>query len=176
MFTQEGKQIFDYIIPILDFIKMFFTRENITFILALIGSFGTCSTLVAQRKKISLSIQSYSYKNGSLLAYISFNNLSRLPISILNVSIVLNEVCYPCVYIPIKVCETIRRSGKEIINYKEEYSIQFPISLSSLAGSSGYLYFDKLPENYPDAPTTVTVEVSTNRGKAKRMRLPVPSL
>ncbi|MEY8285411.1 hypothetical protein AALA13_16580 [Lachnospiraceae bacterium 50-23] len=159
---------------IIEFIGEIFTRDNITFILALIGSFGTCCTLIAQRKNLSLSIQYYSYKNKSLLTYISFTNHSRLPISILNVSIVLNDVCYPCVYIPTKVCETIRRSGKEVISCKEDYSIQFPISLSSLAGSSGYLYFDKLPKTFPDVPTTVTIEVSTNRGKAKKMILSVP--
>ncbi len=154
----------------------YITKENITFILATIGSLGTFYTLFAQRKKISLSIQSYSHKNGSLLMYVSFTNHSRLPISILNVSIIQDKVCFPCTYIPTKVCEHTRRSGKEIISYREEFSIRFPISLFSLAGSSGYLYFDKLPETYPDAPTVLTVQVSTNRGRAMKMKLPVPNL
>lgn len=156
-----------------DLFKLF-TKDNITFVLAIIGSLGTIFSVIAQRKNISLSIESYSFKNRTLLMYVAFTNRSRLPISILNISIVQNKICYPCVYMPTAVVEYTRRSGKELLGYREELSIQFPISLSSLAGSSGYLYFDKLPQNYPDAPTAVTLEVSTNRGRAKRMRLSIP--
>ena len=151
------------------------TKENIAFLLGACGSFGTRYTLFAQRKNISLSIQNYSYKNKSLLMFVSFMNHSRLPISILNVSVIQDNVCYPCVYIPTVACEHTRRSGKEIISHREELSIRFPISLTSLAGSSGYLYFDKLPENYPDDAKTLTVQVSTNRGRAEKMKLLVPN-
>ena len=160
---------------ITELIFALFTRENITFLLGAFGSLGTLYALFAQRKNISLSIQSYSYKNKSLPMFVSFTNHSRLPISILNVSVVQDNVCYPCVYIPTVVCEHTRRSGKEIISHREEFSVQFPISLASLAGSSGYLYFDKLPENYPNNATTLTLEVSTNRGRAKKMKLSVPN-
>lgn len=63
---------------------------------------------------------------------------------------------------------------KEIISQSEIMSVHLPISLLSLAGSSGYLYFDILPDTYPADATTVTLEVSTSRGKAKRMKLSVP--
>ena len=155
-------------------INTYFTKENITFLLAVIGSLGTIYSMIAQHKNISLSIVSYSYKNKTLLMYVAFTNCSRLPISILNVSIVLDKICYPCVYIPTTVVEHTRHSGKELLSYREELSIQFPVSLSSLAGTSGYLYFDKLPDNYPNAPTTLTLEVSTNRGQAMKMKLSVP--
>lgn len=80
------------------------TKENIAFLLGAFGSFGTLYTLFAQRKNISLSIQNYNYKNKSLLMFVSFMNHSRLPISILNVSVIQDNVCYPCVYIPTVVC------------------------------------------------------------------------
>ena len=105
-------------------ISDYFTKDNITFILATIGSLGTIY----------------------------------------------------CVYIPVTVVEHTRHSGKELLSHREELSIQFPISLSSLAGTSGYLFFDKLPDSFPDAPTTLTLEVSTNRGRAKKMKLSVPNL
>ena len=160
---------------IIKVIHIYVTRENITFLLGAFGSFGTLYTLFAQRKNISLSIQSYNYENKSLLIFVSFTNHSRLPISILNVSVIQDNVCYPCVYIPTVVCEHTRRSGKEIISHREELSIRLPISLASLSGSSGYLYFDKLPENYPDDAKALTVQVSTNRGRAKKMKLSVPN-
>ena len=164
-----------YLETIIEAVLTCITKENIAFLLGAFGSLGTLYTLFAQRKNISLSIQSYNYENKSLLMFVSFTNHSRLPISILNLSIIQDKVCYPCVYITTKVCEHVRRSGKEIIGYREEFSIQLPISLASLAGSSGYLYFDKLPENYPDDAKTLTVQVSTNRGRAKKMKLSVPN-
>lgn len=158
---------------ITEFIHTYITKENITFLLGVFGSFGTLYTLLAQRKNLSLSIQSYCYSNNSLLMYVAFTNRSRLPISVLNVSILQDKICYPCVYAPTIVCKHTHRSGKEIVSQREEFSVQFPISLASLAGSSGYLYFDRLPENFPDAATTLTVQVSTNRGKAMKMKLSV---
>ena len=106
--------------------------------------------------------------------YVSFTNYSHIPISISNVSIVIDDICYPCAYVPTKVIDYIHRIGKEIVGQKEIMSIQFPVSLLALSGSSGYLYFDTLPNTYPDAPTALILEVSTNRGKAKRMKLSVP--
>lgn len=161
--------------PIIEYAGQIFTKDNITFALAILGSIGTVYTFIAQRRKISLSIHYYSYKNRSLLMYVSFSNRSHLPISITNVSVVQDNICYPCVYVPTKVREYTHKIGKEIISHKEIMSIQFPISLLSLAGFSGYLYFDMLPDTYPDAPTELILEVCASRGKAKRMKLSVPS-
>lgn len=158
---------------IMDSINRIFTKDNITFVLAVFGSLGTAYTLLSQKRKFSVSIHYYSYKNKALLMYVSFTNHSHLPISISNVSVVIDNVCYPCVYVPTKVLDYTHRIGKEIVGQKEIMSIQFPISLLALAGSSGYLYFDTLPDTYPDAPTELILEVSTSRGKAKRMKLSV---
>lgn len=159
---------------IIDFASRIFTKDNITFALALFGSAGTAYTLFSQRRKFSVCIHYYSYKNRSLIMYVSFTNNSHLPISISNVSVVIDNICYPCVYVPAKVLDYTHRIGKEIVGKKEIMSIQFPVSLLALAGSSGYLYFDTLPDTCPDAPTEVTLEVSTSRGKAKRMKLLIP--
>lgn len=157
-----------------EFISHLFTKENITFALAVFGSLGTAYTWFSQRKSFSISVHYYSCKNKSVIMYVSFANNSHLPISITNVSIVIDNVCYPCVYVPTKVLDYTHTIGKEVVGRKEILSIQFPVSLSALAGSSGYLYFDTLPDTYPDAPKVLTLEVSANRGKAKRMKLSVP--
>lgn len=99
---------------IVGIIHTYITKENITFLLSVFGSLGTLYTLLAQRKNLSLSIQSYRYNNKSLLMYVAFTNRSRLPISVLNVSILQDEVCYPCVYVPTVVCEHTRRSEKRL--------------------------------------------------------------
>ncbi len=158
----------------MDFVYKIFTKDNITFALAVFGSLGTAYTLFAQKRKFSASIHYYNYQNRALVIYVSFTNNSHLPISISNVSLVIDNICYPCVYVPTKVLDYTRRIGKEVICRKEIMSIQFPISLLALAGSSGYVYFDTLPDNYPDDATELILEVSTSRGKAKRIKLSVP--
>lgn len=159
---------------IIEFISNIFTKGNITFALALFGSAGTAYTLLSQRRRFSVEIHHYSYENRSLIMYVSFTNHSHLPVSILNVSIIVDDVCYPCVYVPTKLSHYTRKIRKEIVSQKDVMSVQLPISLSSLAGHSGYLYFDTLPDNYPDAPKELTLEVSANRDRAKRMKLLIP--
>ncbi len=159
---------------IMDFIIKLLTKDNITFALAVFGSVGTAYTLFSQRRKFSVSVHYYNYENKALIMYVSFTNNSHLPISISNVSIVIDNVCYPCVYVPTKILDYTHQKGKEVVGHKEIMSIQFPVSLLSLAGSSGYLYFDTLPDTCPNVPTELTLEVSTSRGKAKRMKLSVP--
>lgn len=159
---------------IIEFSYKLFTKDNITFALSLFGAAGTTYTLFSKRRKFSVSIHYYNYANRSLIMYASFTNHSHAPVSISNVSVVVDDVCYPCVYVPTEILQYTRKIGKEIVSQKEIMSIHLPISLLSLAGSSGYLYFDTLPDTYPDTATEVILEVSTSRGKAKRMRLSVP--
>lgn len=154
--------------------KHIFSRDNITFFFAIVGFLGTVHTVLMQRKKLKLSVITYSFYNHCVLMYVSITNCSHLSISISNISIVHDNICYPCAFIPKKVKETTHTIGKQVVNRKEEYSIEFPINLSSLAGTSGYLYFDKLPNTYPISPTTLTVQVSSNRGKATKMILSIP--
>lgn len=160
---------------IIELFHKLLTKENITFALSVFGSLGTAYTLLSQRKKISGSIHYYRYENKGLVLYMSFTNHSHQPISISNVAIVHDSVCYPCVYVPTKVYDSKDWIKNELISHKEIFSISFPISLTSLAGSSGYLYFDTLPDNFPTSPKALTFEVSTSRGKAKRMILSVPN-
>lgn len=159
---------------IIDLTSQIFTRDNITLALAMLGSAGTAYTFFSQRRKLSVYIHHYSYENNGLIMYISFTNNSHLPISISNVSVVHDGICYPCVYIPTKLSHSICKIGNEIFSQREIMSVHLPISLLSLAGSSGYFYFDTLPDTYPGTATELILEVSTSRCKAKRMKLSVP--
>lgn len=159
---------------VINVIKALFTRENITFFFAIVGFLGTVNTVLMQRKKLKLSVITYGFNSHCVLMYVSITNCSHLSISISNISIVHDNICYPCAIIPKKVIETTHTIGKQVVSRKEEYSIDFPINLSALAGTSGYLYFDRLPNTYPISPTTLTVQVSSNRGSAKKMILLIP--
>ena len=51
------------------------------------------------------------------------------------------------------------------------FTIPFPINLGSLTGTSGYIEFDISPEVLKLFSTPLTVQVSTNRGKAIEKKL-----
>ena len=71
---------------IIETIHNFITRENITLVLAILGSFGTLSSwffvLLKNRKNLKMHIvgHRFSEDNHSLLIYTMFENKSRLPI------------------------------------------------------------------------------------------------
>ena len=153
------------------------TRDNITLALAILGSVGTLFTFVmtflANRTRINLRFKQINCNQGSMLSYVAFENKSRLPIAITDIAIINDDICYPCVPIATSVCEYERKRGNQVISHREDFSIPLPITLSSLAGTSGYVYFDRLPDNFPTSPREVTLQVSTNRGRTMKMTLAV---
>ena len=141
--------------------------DTLTFILALIGSLGTAYSVIMtfywNRVSINCSVIEYSPAEDSLIAYMSFTNNSRLPISITNICIWNDRVPYSCVHAPEIVKFVIRNSNNNQIFKEAIHSIPLPINLSSLSGTSGYVYFLFPQENYPVSSKSLTVELNTNR-------------
>lgn len=158
----------------------YFTKENITFLLALIGSIGSVTgwfyTYVVNKKKISIRIIAYTVKSNIILSYLSFENLSRSPISLTSISIKVNGVFYPCRHIPQKVKSTEHMIGGKIVSTHDVFNISLPIELGGLGATSGYILF-VLPKDAgtPDAKT-VTFQISSNRGAAVEMSLSLEQL
>ncbi len=151
------------------------TQDNITFVLACIGSFGTIAgwlyAYLTTRKNISVRVIAYRSKLNTALFYMSFENKSHLPISLTALSICIDNVYYPCKYIPQRVTSSQHYIGGKIINTQDYYNIQFPIQLGSLGATSGYVLF-VLPKGvYVPHAKNLTVQVSSNRGKAIQMQL-----
>lgn len=153
----------------------FFTRDNLTFILACIGSFGTITgwiyTYVTTKKNFQIRVIAYNSKQNVALFYLAFENRSRLPISITALSVHIDGVYYPCKYIPQKVTSSQHTVNGKVVNFQDYFSIQFPIELGSLGSTSGYVLF-VLPKGVriPDAKT-LTFLISSNRGKAIEKKL-----
>lgn len=76
-------------------LQSLFTRENITLAIALFGAFGTALNgilgFIRSRKKISIQIIKICRLNKFIVAYIVILNHSRLPISINDISIIINQ-------------------------------------------------------------------------------------
>lgn len=141
--------------------------EILTFVLALIGSLGTAYTTIMtfywHRISIDFNIIEYCPSKDALVVYMSFTNNSRLPISITDVCVWSNCVSYSCTHTP-EIVKTITRTiGKDKTFQEAVHSIPLPINLSSLSGTSGYLYF-QIPQGTFECDSKVlTVELSTNR-------------
>lgn len=146
-----------------------------TFVLALIGSLGTAYSVIMtfywHRISIDCSIVEYCPTKDALIAYMSFTNNSRLPISITDISVQNNCILYSCVHTP-KIVKTVSRNLNNKQSYQEAiHSAPLPINLPSLSGTSGYVYFLFPQENFEVSSKSLTVELSTNRHMTLRKTL-----
>lgn len=160
------------------FITHFLTKENITFALSIFGSFGTLFTLLhtflINRKQLRMKISGHIFGDTKMLViYASFENMSRLPISITDICIRINDILYPCVQPPIVAYEETKRVKGNIVSHRECTSLPLPINLSSLGGSSGYVCFEFPPNAFQPEATELTFLISSNRGKVFEKRLPL---
>lgn len=146
-----------------------------TFVLALIGSLGTAYSVIMtfywHRISVDCSIVEYCPTKDAFIAYMSFTNNSRLPISITDISIQNNCISYSCVHTP-EIVKTVSRKLNTKQSYQEAiHSTPLPINLPSLSGTSGYVYFLFPQENFEVSSKSLTVELSTNRHMTLRKTL-----
>lgn len=161
----------------MNLIKEMLSRDNLTLALSIFGSVGTLASflfsVLKNRKNINVEIvgRRFSDNPSFLLVYTLFENNSRLPISITGISVKLDSIWYPCEKIPIvTLTETTRQNG-EITSHHEHRSLSFPIFITGLGGTSGYVYFE-FPESSLSPNTThLNFLISTNRGKAIEKKL-----
>lgn len=147
-----------------------FTKDNITFLLGLIGTIGTAitfiSTAINNRTNFSLKAVKFSIGEKGILSYLMFLNHSHSPITITSISICINGIYYPAVLTPEEVCHTVHRSGNEITDVHSEYSIIFPIVLGSQFATSGYVYFPLPQGTVVPSAKMVSLKVCTSNGMA----------
>lgn len=160
----------------MEYIKQFLTRENITLIIAVFGAFGTIVTWISNychaRKNIDIQIIKIAHMENALMAYITIQNKSRLPISINCISAQIDGHSYSGFAVPPYTLNFKTYSADKITGTREYQSIPFPINLGSLSGTSGYIFFDTPKCDVESLSTPLTVLVSTNRGNLMKMKLP----
>lgn len=158
----------------IDKILALFTRDNITLILAIWGALGSFAswvyTFASQRKNISVRIIENDITEACLF-YILFENKSRLPIAITNISLLVDSKEVYCEPISTLAFEYTRRSKGEVVERIQRYTLALPITLSSLGATSGYVYFDTAPDEQLLSSRSATLKIYTNRGKAFQKKL-----
>lgn len=162
------------IIDIFHGVVKYITFDNITFLLALIGSIGTAWNVIQSKVHIDMKIINFQHSENKILIYLMFQNKSRLPVSIGKISIKINDVFYSCVEIPTRVEYKTYRSGKTVTGYAHYYNMNLPVNLGGLAGTSGYILFE-LPKgiDIPDSKY-LTFQIVPNRGWAIERKCQLP--
>lgn len=157
--------------------KDILTKENITFALALIGSAGTISMWIfnwyRHRFKIRVSILAYTHSaasgNRAYWCNFLFDNLSRSPVAIRRINLLIGENPIPC---RIDSQAIIRVESKTIPGeYIMRKTLQFPVNLSGLESISGYVLFVSSETSPLVSSTHLNLQVCTNRGTVKKLTL-----
>ena len=140
-----------------------FTKENITFFLAVIGSIGSiCEFLyhfIVSRKHLDFEILDFRATYQPLQLFIYVQNQSKAPITISCVSIRYENHEYYCEVVPKKV-----RSIDDYFFYTPD----FPLNLTPLMGYQFFLEFVGFPEKALNPDSTVDVLIYTNRGVVEK--------
>lgn len=153
------------------------TRENITLALSIFGSIGTSITLISsyltKRKNLKINIASFTYKSHlqRLALLVTFENRSRLPISVTSISCSLHGKIITPIRYPQGVGEYIHRIGKDIVDKKFEYNLSFPADIQQLCAVSGYILFDISQEDLENLSTPLILQVHSTRGRAQKIEL-----
>lgn len=154
----------------MQFIQKYLTRENITLAIALFGALGNIINWIMNyysfQRKITIHINKISHFGNAVVAYVTIQNKSRLPISINDISLKTNGKIYTGFHIPQLTLKIKRRTGDTITAEREYSCMTFPVNLGSLSGVSGYLFLDTSKEDSETLSTLLTFEVSTNRGNS----------
>lgn len=151
-------------------LQNFFTKENVTFILSLIGSIGTAvgiiRAFITSRTNFYIETGKFIPTGSSIIAYLMFINKSNSPLVITSVSILINNVYYPADLAPQRVLRIEHRVNNELTDTHSEYSMPFPIVLHGNFATSGYVHFS-LPQgtSVPDAKI-FSLKVCTSNGMA----------
>lgn len=157
-----------------NFICEYFTKENVTFLFAVVGFAGTIYAAFASRVKIDMKIIKYIPAKGQIIIYAAFQNKSHMAVSISGISVKIDDVYFPCVEYPTIIEWNVYRSKNEITGTFNLSNMDMPINLTALSGTSGYILFEVPQEDCTTAPNTLTFQLSPNRGRAVEKKCQLP--
>lgn len=163
----------DFLNHFVEMLESTFTIQNISFILGLIGSAGTAWSFINSRKRLIIQLSDIAYRTDikTLVIVIVFENRSRLPISITDVTLIAEEKELSFEPYPRCVAKYSHKEGSEVVDRKFLYNLAFPVSLAQLEAASGHLLLDISQEEFEKLPTQVTLQVRSTRGRVQKKQL-----
>ena len=165
-------------------IYSFFTKENISFSIAVIGFilslYNFFKSIWRNRSKIRFRCKSChigkTEQRNLVYFQFAFENCSQLPISISRIFLHINEDQCEFNWVPEFILKRERLRGDNVIEKKEYYSEQIPHTIDGL-GIWGGFFCASLPYEINHSrflQSRKKIVLYTNRGK-KRLKLPITS-
>ena len=152
-------------------------QNNVTFLIAVLSFFLSSAswiyTWIKRRKRLKFTIQEARARDDVLFFFLQIENESELPIAITRIQVLIDGKFIDCTAIPEFVYGLSHRSGDELVASKDFFSMQMPIELNPLGAVSGFVLFEGLQTSLPPSATQVIFRISTNRGKAEKIELPL---
>lgn len=156
------------------FIQKYFTKDNLTLVTAVFGALSSIITWIINyrrsRKNITIQVNKICHFGNAIVAHVTIQNESRLPISINDVSAKIKGKLYNGFHVPQCTINISTITENNVTASRECCTMSFPINLGSLSGVSGYLFFDTSKEVSETLSTHLTFRVSTNRGNSIEMK------
>lgn len=155
----------------------YFTRDNITLALAILGSilstFNFVKNLITNRKRLSVNFDRATIllcrTNHPILFRMIIENKSRLPICVSRMFLECNGKKFEFEWVPEYVHHAAEKQGKQILTHNEHLSTGFPSIAQGLGAIGGFffLYTDKDYTGDDLVKHPVQLILNTNRGKKK---------
>ena len=160
----------------------YITKDNITFLIAVIGFalslWNFFKDLWNHRSKIRLRYKSCAIgktaRRNIMYFELSFENFSRLPISISRIFFKNNNNIFEFEWIPEKITTTTYKTGNTVTDQKSYFSEKIPHSIDGL-GLWGGFFFLSTPFEFKKSDlldNKSKIILYTNRGK-KELNLPI---
>lgn len=155
------------------------TASQVTFWIAVAGFIMSLASWVkdiaVNRRKIEARILEFHANSSAAYMYLLISNKSRLSIAVSSVSLVLGDLMASCTPVPKCVADYTRKSGKEVIERRFEYSASLPVAITGLGGTTAIFLFENLPQQIPADAKDLTLLIGTNRGKPVKKKLSLPA-
>lgn len=154
--------------------------EIVTFVIAIAGFLLSLTSwikdFITQRVRLDVRISAANAnsRRPGIFCYLAITNRSRLPITITNIVLDQESGQTACVAVPKHVIERTRKEGNIVVDRQSERSTAMPVQLQSLGGAMILVLFESLPEAVQTDATSLNLVICTNRGKPRKMTLPLP--
>lgn len=160
---------------------MFFTKENITLFIAILGAVLSVGNVIynaiTRQTKLSITSTYYSVSqaaNSLIQMYLHIANESVLPVSITRIQIKVRNELFDCDQFPKLVfCDYIQ-NDKVSETKRTFFTLDMPISLASLGATSGFVQFNRTSGSFDPDPKDITLIISTNRKNKLQLTFTTP--
>ena len=154
----------------------YLTKENITFVLSVIGSLYAFISIInnfyKSRQKFRVDIQFTKItSSNNCIIHFSIENKSSNTLSVYGITLINNNRRLEAAKIPESVYQFVRKRNNVEVFRKEDFSLPIPFTVHPYSIESGYAYFPNHLNIELDPDKPVILEIQTGKKKVFQMKL-----